>query len=96
MPHSDGGQGGTFPTRHTFGQACVAVGVGNGIQFNSTTGRTTTARLGLTESGQQAIAFYREHGEWGGNVCQDCWGFRTSCIGTRIGQWAQALDEFLQ
>ena len=22
-------------------------------------------------------------------------GFRTSCIGTRIGQWAQALDEFL-
>lgn len=93
MPHPDGGQGNTFPTRHTFAQACA--GVGNGIEFNSTTGKKTTARLGLTEHGERAIVFYREHGEWGGNVCVSCWGFRKSCLGTRVGQWAQTLDSFL-
>ena len=93
MAHGDGGQGSTFPTKHTFAQA--RAGIGNVVSFKSNTGKKTTAIPGLTEDGEKAIAFYREHGGWGGNVCGDCWGFRTSCIGTRVGQWAEALDKFL-
>ena len=94
MGHPDGGQGCTFQARHTFAQACAAVGDGI-LEFQSTTGRRTTARLGLTDAGQQTIAFRRENGGWGGNVCENCWGFRISCGGTRVGQWAEGLDDFL-
>jgi hypothetical protein len=94
MAHPDGGKGGTFQTQQTFKEACAGV-ANRPVQFRSTTGKKTTARLGLTAGGQQTIAFYRQNGGWGGNVCEGCWGFRLSCVGTRIGQWAQALDELL-
>ena len=93
MAHPDGGKGGTFQTRHTFSQAYAVVG--NGMQFLSTRDHQTTARVGATENGERAIAFYRAKGGWGGNVCESCWGFRLSCVGTRIGQWVEGLDRFL-
>lgn len=93
MGHPDGGQGAKFSTRHTFRQAYSSVG--NGLRFLSTTNKPTTAQLGVTEEGADAIVFYRENGGWGGNVCESCWGFRRSCSDTRIGQWVQGLDQFL-
>ena len=94
MGHPDGGHGTRFRTRHTFRQACVIVG--KGMQFPSTTKKQTTARVAATEAGERAIAFYRENGGWGGNVCESCWGFRQSCVRTRIGQWVEGLDQFLR
>lgn len=93
MGHPIGGQGAVLKVRHTFSQAYTAVG--NGAQFDSTTGHPTIARLGITQDGKPAVSFWSESGGWGGNVCEACWGFRLSCSGTRVGQWVEGLDRFL-
>jgi len=93
MPHPDGGRGNKFKTRYTFKQAYKAVG--GGFNFLSTTNKPTTARVGATDDGAQAISFYMENGGRGGNVCQSCWGFRRNCSDTRIGQWVEGLDRSL-
>lgn len=94
MGHPEGGQGSKFATRHSFRQAYASIG--EGLQFSSTKGNLTTARHGNTESGAPAINFYFDSGERAGNVCEGCWGFRKSCVGTRIGQWVEGLDRFLR
>lgn len=93
MAHPDGGHGNKFKTKHTFEQAYAAVG--GGFPFQSTQGKLTEARVGVTGDGTQAISFYMEDGSRGGNVCQACWGFRRSCSDTRIGQWVEGLDQSL-
>ena len=94
MPHSDGGQGNSFPTRHSFEQAHTRVG--GGLRFSSTTGEAMIAELSFAADGAtNTIVFSSWGGDRAGNVCKACWGFRKSCTGTRIGQYVQGLDEFL-
>ena len=78
MPHPDGGKKPKFPTQHTFVQALELVGnKSDGLEFPSSTNHSTMARVGNTDSGKPAIAF-RQEGNGGGNVCQNCWGFTDS------------------
>jgi len=41
------------------------------------------------------IVFSNRRRERAGNVSEAFWGFRESCSGTRIGQYVQGRDEFL-
>lgn len=93
MPHLDGGRGAKFKTRYTF--ECAYKAVGDGFSFLSTKDKPTKARVSVTRDGAQAISFFMEDGNRGGNVCENCWGFRRNCSDTRIGQWVEGLDRSL-
>ncbi len=91
MPHPDGGQGNYFHPIHTFAQAYQYVEHGD-ISFSSTTGEQLIARRGKTKDGSTpTIVFFGENSKHG-NVCPACWGYRSNCSGTRIGQCTEALD----
>jgi hypothetical protein len=60
----------------------------------STTGQIITATQGWTKDGQTpTIVFKGEINH--GSVCEACWGYRISCSGSRIGQYAEALDQII-
>jgi hypothetical protein len=94
MGHPVGGQGNSFPTRYNFEQAHTRVG--GGLRFPSTTREEMLAELSFAFDGTtHTIAFSNRKGNRVGNVCKACWGFRKSCTGTRIGQYVQGLDNFI-
>ncbi|OQB73599.1 MAG: hypothetical protein BWX92_03306 [Deltaproteobacteria bacterium ADurb.Bin135] len=94
MAHPKGGQGNTFHTKHTFDQAYNHVGH-NGKSFDSTTGKKITAKQSIAADNKtQTIVFKGETGKKSihGNVCEKCWGYRSSCCKSWIGQCVEGLD----
>jgi hypothetical protein len=86
MPHPNGGQGNNFRVFKSFTRAFKAVGP-RGIAFRSTTGRDVRATQSLTRDGvTQVIRFREANSGSSASVCAECWGYRQSCGGTRIGQ----------
>ena len=95
MPHPNGGQGSNFKVLKSFARAFNAIG-SRGLAYRSTTGRSVRATQTLARDGvTKVIRFHNEAGVLNGNVCPECWGFRVSCTGTRIGQYVEALDRRL-
>lgn len=95
MAHPEGGHGNTFETKHSFEQAYNHVGP-NGIYFDSMTGNKITATQGLAEDEETKIIIFK--GETGkksihGRACEACWGYRSDCCKSWIGQCAEALDQ---
>ena len=94
MAHPDGGSGATFLTHHSFSKAYDFVGT-SGVEFPSETGENITARQGTARdaAGTKIISFTgtTRHGA----ACHACWGFRSDCSGSWIGQCAEALDKFM-
>jgi hypothetical protein len=94
MPHPNGGSGPTFTPKHTFHQAHAYVGA-KGVTFRSTTGERITASSRLAkDQSTPTIVFMGERNRHG-SVCASCWGFRTDCNGSWIGQCADALDAII-
>jgi hypothetical protein len=93
MPHPDGGHGNYFNPQHDFNQAYQYVG--NGVEFTSTTGEIIFATQGHTRNGNPTIVFRGERVKHG-NVCHACWGYRSNCSNTRIGQCTETLDAVIQ
>ena len=91
MPHPDGGHGNYFNPVHTFDQAYAYVGGGN-VSFTSTTGERITARRGMARDGVTPTLVFEGENCVHGNVCHACWGYRSNCSRTRIGQCVEALD----
>lgn len=93
MPHSQGDQGNTFTVSHTFQEAFSMLSAGD-VQFISNTGENITATTGRTREGLDTIVFRGEN-VIHGNVCTACWGYRSNCCGTRVGQAVEAFDQSL-
>lgn len=94
MSHPEGGKGSYFHPKHTFDQAYQFINHRE-ISFRSTTGEKLTAKLGKAKDGvTQTIVFTGEKSRHG-NVCSACWGYRSNCYTTRIGQCAEALDRYM-
>lgn len=94
MAHPNGGHGNTFHTKHTFDQAYNHVG--RGVTFDSTTGKKITATQSVARDKKtRTIKFKGETDKKSihGYVCEACWGYRSSCGKSRIGQCAEALDK---
>jgi hypothetical protein len=92
MAHPAGGSGSTFETKHSFQKAYDFVGV-KGATFRSTTGQRITANQGMARDGStRTIVFVSKLGRHG-SACSSCWGFRTDCNKSWIGQCAEALDD---
>ncbi len=94
MAHPNGGHGNTFHTKHNFDQAYNHVGP-NGVTFNSTKGKKITATQSLADDNTtKTIKFKGETDKKSihGYACKACWGYRSSCSKSRIGQCAEALD----
>jgi hypothetical protein len=95
MPHPNGGQGSNFRVLKSFAKAFNAVG-SRGLAFPSTTGRDVRATQSLTRDGATQVIRFREANSGStATVCAECWGYRQSCGGTRIGQYVEALDRRL-
>lgn len=92
MAHPDGGHGNFFQTRHTFNQALAYVGNGK-ITFQSTTGENIIATRGMAQDGVTPTIVFEGENNRHGNVCHACWGYRSNCSKTRIGQCTEALDQ---
>jgi hypothetical protein len=93
VSHPNRGSGPTFLPKHSFDSARAFVGM-HGIRFRSTTGDKVTAIQGWTKDGHTpTIAFQGAAGE--GSVCLACWGYRRSCNGSVIGEFAEALDRMI-
>jgi hypothetical protein len=91
MAHPDGGQGNYFHPNHTFDQVVAYVGEVE-VPFISTTGEKIIAIRGIAQDGITPTIVFKEEKSKHGNVCQQCWGYRRNCNGTRIGQCNEALD----
>jgi len=92
MAHQNGGQGPFFSPRHQFHEVFNYVGK-DGVEFKSTTGETIFARWGKTKEGNHDTIIFLGERNRHGSACEACWGYRTDCNGSWIGQCAQALDE---
>lgn len=92
MAHPDGGHGSYFNPIHSFEQAYAFVGEGS-VEFASTTGERITAWRGLAGDGITPTIVFQGERVRHGNVCPACWGFRSNCSRTRIGQCTEALDK---
>ena len=94
MPHPNGGYGNYFNPNHTFSEAYAFVNKGD-VVFFSTTNEEITATTGFAQDRvTPTIVFYGENCRHG-NVCPACWGYRSNCSRTRIGQCTEALDRFI-
>ena len=94
MPHPEGGYGNFFNPKHSFGEAFAFVSKGD-VEFLSTTKEKIIATTGFAQDKiTRTIVFQGENSKHG-NVCQACWGYRSSCSETRIGQCTEALDKFM-
>lgn len=93
MSHSNGGQGNTFHVTHSFQEAFSKLEAGD-FAFKSNTGENMTATTGRTREGMDTIVFRGENVTHG-NVCVACWGYRSNCCGTRVGQAVEAFDRVL-
>ena len=94
MPHPNGGYGNYFNPKLTFDEAYSFVAKGD-LTFLSTTNEKITATIGLAQDRiTPTIVFYGENSRHG-NVCPKCWGYRSNCSRTRIGQCTEALDKFI-
>jgi len=92
MGHPNGGKGNTFQIGHSFDEAYEHVWP-QGVSFLSTTGEQIYATGSLTrDSTTETIVFMCEQNRHG-SACKTSWGFRIDCSGSRIGQWAEALDQ---
>jgi len=89
MPHPDGGRGNTFPILLTFKDARKRVEA-DIVEFETGNGRTLSARASHTRGREYPTIAFED-----GNVCEQCWGFRENCSGTRIGQCVEGLIERL-
>lgn len=94
MSHPLGGQGNYFSPVHTFEQAYEYVGPGS-VTFNSTTGERISAKRGRTKDDRTTTIVFEGENSRHGNVCHACWGYRSNCSGTRIGQCTEALDKHM-
>ena len=93
VPHPNRGSGPTFRTKHSFEAARCFVGE-QGVRFRSTTDEPVTATQAWTKDGHTpTIAFTSVTRE--GSACLACWGYRRSCSGSRIGEFAEALDQIM-
>jgi hypothetical protein len=66
-----------------------------GVRFRSSTGEKVTATQGWTKDGYTATIIFggaTPHG----SACVACWGYRRSCSGSRIGEFAKALDRIVR
>ena len=93
MAHPTGGVGNKFRTKHSFQRAYAFVGA-KGCDFQSTTNENVSAKQSQ-HGGIKRIVFYGQTDRREGDVCAECWGFRQACTKTRIGQYAEALDNFI-
>jgi hypothetical protein len=94
MPHPEGGHGNFFNPKHTFEEAYTFVSRGD-VEFLSTTKEKIIATTGLAQDHvTPTLVFYGENSRHG-NVCRECWGYRSNCSRTRIGQCTEALDKFM-
>ncbi|MFC1866550.1 hypothetical protein ACFL0H_00190 [Thermodesulfobacteriota bacterium] len=94
MPHPKGGHGNFFNPKHTFEEAFAFVIKGD-VVFLSTTKEKIVATTGLAQDHvTPTLVFYGENSRHG-NVCHECWGYRSNCSRTRIGQCTEALDKFM-
>jgi len=93
MPHTEGGKGNCFTTKHTFQKAYEYVG-DDGVSFKSSTDECIHAKRGKSRSNVKTIVFKGERNVVG-NVCEQCWGYRKNCCGTRIGQCSEPLDKLM-
>ena len=94
MPHPNGGHGNYFKPKHTFEDVYSFVSKGD-IVFLSTTKEKIKATIGYGQDRvTRTIVFYGENSRHG-NVCPACWGYRSNCSRTRIGQCTEALDDFM-
>jgi len=91
MSHPNGGKGNQFVTRHTFDQAYAHVG-SRGIIFKSTTGEQISANQGVAQDKVTKTIVFIGQKSRHGSVCSTCWGYRSDCNQSRIGQCSEALD----
>jgi hypothetical protein len=90
MAHPAGGSGSVLNTKHSFKEAYDFVG-SKGATFQSTTGEKIVVNQGMARDGiTRTIVFVGKTRH--GSACSSCWGFRTDCNKSRIGQCAEALD----
>ncbi len=94
MPHPKGGHGNFFNPKHTFGEAFALVSRGD-VVFLSTTKEKIVATTGLAQDRLTPTIVFDGENSRHGNVCIECWGYRSNCSRTRIGQCTEALDEFM-
>ncbi len=94
MPHPEGGQGNIFPMQHTFDEAYRYIGV-DGIVYESTTGEEIHAERGFAQDGVTPTIVLNGERHVHGRVCRECWGFRQSCTGERVGQCVEPLDNII-
>ncbi|ADO00782.1 hypothetical protein Gbem_4079 [Citrifermentans bemidjiense Bem] len=90
MGHPTGGQGNQFTTAQTFDQAYEFIR--SKPNFNSTTGKPIIARVGKSKDGRTRTIVFQGENSVHGSVCSECWGYRSNCSGTHIGQCTEALD----
>ena len=94
MPHPNGGRGNYFNPKHTFDEAYHFVG-NRAFTFFSTTGEKITATRGTTKDGNTDTIVFDGVKSRHGNVCHACWGYRSNCSRTRIGQCTETLDKII-
>lgn len=94
MPHPDGGHGNYFNPTHSFEQAYNYVGEGATV-FTSTTGERIVAKRGMARDGITSTIVFEGENSRHGNVCPACWGYRSNCSKTRIGQCTEAMDKHM-
>jgi maltose-binding protein MalE len=93
MPHPCGGQGSVFQTTHNFYEAYNYIVKTGAYEFKSTSNENIMAVIGTDKTGTiPTIVFHGEHTRHG-NVCEACWGFRSNCSKTHIGQCVEVLDQ---
>jgi hypothetical protein len=92
MGHPSGSKGNAFRVKHSFDEAYEHVGP-KGISFISTTGEQIHATTGYSKDGTTKTIVFMGERTRHGSAYNACWGYRSDCSGSRIGQCAEALDQ---
>jgi hypothetical protein len=100
MSHPYGGSGPEFYPTHSFDAARNFVGK-QGVSFRSTAGKSITAVQSWTDDRQTPTIVFMGKNVFMrkkrlGSTCVACWGYRRSCKGSRIGQYAAVLDQIVR
>lgn len=94
MSHPNGGSGPTFYPEHSFDAAHNFVGK-QGVSFRSAAGDQITAKQSWTADRHTPTIVFTGKTRLG-SACVACWGYRRSCKGSRIGQYAEVLDQIIR
>jgi hypothetical protein len=95
MAHPEGGSGGTFEPKNPFTKVYDFVGM-RGVTFPSTTGEQIEAAQGMARDKRTKTIVFRGERTKHGSACSACWGFRTDCNQSWVGQCAEALDKIIR